>query len=51
MGVVYRATDGKLGRPVAIKVLPESFSDHPERRVRFERKARLLAALNHPSGQ
>ena len=42
-----RAT-GKLGRDVAIKILPRLFATDPERRVRFEREARLLASLNHP---
>jgi Tol biopolymer transport system component/predicted Ser/Thr protein kinase len=48
MGVVYRAQDTKLNRPVAIKVLPEVLADNPDRRRRFEREARLLASLNHP---
>jgi serine/threonine protein kinase/Tol biopolymer transport system component len=48
MGEVYRARDTTLGRDVAIKVLPRSVSDDPDRRARFEREARLLAALNHP---
>src|SRR5438132_349573 len=48
MGEVYRARDGKLGRDVAIKILPRSFSADPDRRARFEREARLLASLNHP---
>ena len=47
MGEVYRAKDTKLGREVAIKVLPEGFSDEPERLVRFEREAKVLASLNH----
>src|SRR5437867_463990 len=49
MGVVYRATDSKLGRQVAIKVLPENFARDPERVARFEREARMLASLNHPN--
>ena len=47
MGEVYRARDTKLGRDVAIKVLPEAFSKDRERLDRFEREARLLAQLNH----
>jgi serine/threonine-protein kinase len=48
MGEVYRAKDRKLGRDVAFKVLPASFVEDPNRRMRFEREARVLAALNHP---
>jgi serine/threonine protein kinase/Tol biopolymer transport system component len=48
MGEVYRARDGTLGRDVAIKILPRAFSIDPDRRARFDREARLLAALNHP---
>ncbi len=48
MGEVYSAKDSKLGRDVAIKVLPEAFSQDPERLARFQREARLLDSLNHP---
>ena len=48
MGEVYRARDSKLGRDVAIKILPSPFTSDPERRARFAREARLLATLNHP---
>ncbi len=48
MGEVYRARDSKLGRDVAIKIIPPLFADSPERVARFEREAQLLAALNHP---
>ncbi|HVS66860.1 MAG TPA: serine/threonine-protein kinase [Thermoanaerobaculia bacterium] len=47
MGEVYRAADTRLGREVAIKVLPESVAGHAERLARFEREARVLASLNH----
>jgi hypothetical protein len=49
MGEDYRARDRKLGRDVAIKVLPSSIAKDPERISRFEREARLLASLNHPN--
>jgi Tol biopolymer transport system component len=49
MGEVYRARDPRLDREVAIKVLPEDFFDDKERVARFEREAKLLAALNHPN--
>src|SRR5262245_11698421 len=49
MGQVYRATDTTLGRHVAIKILPDAFASDPERLARFEREARMLASLNHPS--
>src|SRR5919109_506799 len=49
MGEVYRARDTRLQRDVAIKVLPDLFSSDPERRVRFEREAQLLASLHHPN--
>jgi serine/threonine-protein kinase len=49
MGEVYRARDPRLGREVAIKVLPEDLSDDPERLRRFEKEARAAAALNHPN--
>jgi serine/threonine protein kinase len=48
MGEVYRARDTKLGRDVAIKILPPHFTADPERRARFAREARLLATLHHP---
>ena len=48
MGEVYRARDTRLGRDVAIKILPDAFVADAERRARFEREARMLAALNHP---
>ena len=49
MAQVYRARDTKLGRDVALKILPQAFADDPDRRARFEREARVLAALNHPN--
>jgi Tol biopolymer transport system component len=49
MGEVYRATDTTLDRTVAVKVLPPSFANDPQRLARFEREAKLLASLNHPN--
>ena len=49
MGEVYEAHDSKLGRDVAIKVLPEQFAREQERLARFQREAKLLASLNHPN--
>ncbi len=49
MGEVYQATDTKLKRQVALKILPEAFSADPERLARFQREAEVLASLNHPN--
>ncbi|MBI3280880.1 MAG: protein kinase, partial [Acidobacteria bacterium] len=49
MGKVYKARDTRLGREVAVKVLPEAFAADPERMARLEREARILASLNHPN--
>ena len=49
MGEVYRARDNRLGREVAIKVLPEEFASNPDRRARFENEAKAVAALSHPN--
>jgi len=48
MGEVYRARDTRLGRDVAVKVLPGAFAQDRDRRARFEREARAVAALSHP---
>src|SRR5579872_1962528 len=49
MGEVYCARDSRLDREVAVKLLPDALADRPERRARFEREAKVLAALNHPN--
>src|SRR5437763_2812771 len=49
MGTVYRATDTKLNREVAVKVLPDTFAADPDRLARFAREAQVLASLNHPN--
>lgn len=49
MGEVYRATDTRLGREVALKFLTDAFARDPERMMRFQREARVLASLNHPN--
>src|SRR5438309_7614593 len=49
MGVVYRARDTRLEREVAVKVLPDAFVNDPDRRARFEREAKAVAALSHPN--
>jgi serine/threonine protein kinase len=49
MGEVWRATDTKLNREVAIKILPKAFANDPDRLTRFTREAQVLASLNHPN--
>ena len=48
MGQVYQATDTKLNRQVALKILPEAFAEDPDRLARSQREAQVLASLNHP---
>jgi serine/threonine protein kinase len=49
MGEVYRARDLRLGRDVAVKILPAEFSSDPVRKQRFEREAKTISGLNHPN--
>ncbi len=49
MGEVYRATDTKLNRDVALKILPEQFASDSQRMARFQREAEVLASLDHPN--
>src|SRR6059036_3746503 len=49
MGEVYRARDPRLGRDIAVKVLPEDMASAPDRLARFEREAKTVAGLNHPN--
>ena len=49
MGQVYQATDTKLNRQVALKILPEAFAADPDRLARFQREGQVLASLNHPN--
>src|SRR5207245_1652428 len=49
MGEVYRARDKRLGRDVALKVVPDAFASDAQRMARFEREAKVLASLNHPN--
>src|SRR5216683_1296644 len=49
MGAVYRATDTKLNREVAIKILPDALANDPDYLARFKREAQVLASLNHPN--
>src|SRR5437588_4222625 len=49
MGMVYRARDSRLGRDVALKILPDAFAHDRDRLTRFEREGKLLASLNHPN--
>jgi serine/threonine protein kinase len=49
MGEVYRARDARLGRDVALKILPDIFATDPERLARFQREAQVLASLHHPN--
>ncbi len=49
MGEVYRARDTKLGRDVALKIVPEEFARDADRMARFQREAKFLASLNHPN--